>query len=780
MKISYNWLKNHIDLKESPEEISELLTNCGLEVEDLYEHEYVKGGLKGLIVGKVISVLKHPDADKLKLTKVDIGNGNILEIVCGAPNVKENQKVVVAPVGVTVFPLSGEPFLIKKAKIRGVESNGMICAEDEIGLSASHEGIMLLDEACEVGKKVTNYIKIANDHIFEIGITPNRGDATSHLGVARDLRALLNRKLNNKYDNKIETGENQSIIKIKIEEKELCEIYNGILIKNITVKESPAWLKEKLESIGLNTVNNIVDITNYILHDIGQPVHAFDFDKIKGDISVRKSIKSEKITTLSNEVKELSGNELIISDNSGPIALAGVIGGMSTCIDFKSKNIFLECACFDMSAVRKTSKITGINTDSSFRFERGVDPENTYNALIKTAKLIVENAGGELDFLPINQITYNRERPETFISYEKLKRILGVEINKKTLQEILTNLEMKVLEENNEGLKISIPLYRTDVTRDIDVFEDILRIYGFEKIELPETVNSAIVNSSKPDRHIVKQKIFNYLKSQGFNEIITNSLTSEKYYDDGENQKLVKLKNPLSNELAVMRYSMIPTLLEVVAYNKNRKMHDLKLFESGKVYMQTENGEFKEFEKISLIVTGNIQTPGWKQKPEKADYYYLKTILENSLKSAGVSSLKGHNISCIDDKMLKLIDVKGEVWYAEINFEKLISDISHNEFILKEIPIFPEVSRDLNLIIENKVKYSELENIIKKIAGKYLQRVSLTDIYTGKPLSENQKSYTFNIILYDNKKTMNDKQIDFIIQKLISTFENELGAIIRK
>ena len=415
MKISFNWLKKHIDLSESPEEISALLTNCGLEVEDVYEHEFVKGGLKGLIVGQVISTQKHPDADKLKLTKVDIGDNKILEIVCGAPNVEVGHKVVIAQVGVTIFPINAEPFTIKKAKIRGVESNGMICAEDEIGIGTNHAGIMILDEKCISGKNITEYITTGNDYIFEIGLTANRGDAASHLGVARDLKALLNKKLNKIKNENLKSGNKNFPLEIFINNNELCERYCGVLINNVSVKESPQWLKHKLDAIGIKPINNVVDITNYIMHDIGQPVHAFDFDKLKGNIEVRKSAHNEKIITLANEEKKLTGNELVIADSTGPIALAGVIGGLSTCIDNNTKNIFVEIACFDMSAVRKTSKITGISTDSSFRFERGTDPDNTMNALIEASNLIIDNTGGIVEFKPIDIVNRKINNSEVYI-----------------------------------------------------------------------------------------------------------------------------------------------------------------------------------------------------------------------------------------------------------------------------------------------------------------------------------------------------------------------------
>lgn len=788
MKISLNWLAKHISLPETPEHIAELLTNCGLEVEDLYETGAVKGGFEGLKVGHVLEVTQHPNADRLRLTKVDIGKDVPLNIVCGAPNVAVGQKVIVAPIGTTIYPLSGEPMTMKKAKIRGEESEGMICAEDEIGLGTNHDGILILDAECKVGTPVSKVIKTDSDTIFEIGLTPNRGDAASHLGIARDLKAILNRPLIKKYneldDYSILLRELLAILtksstNIEIRDSNACGRYVGVSVNEITIKSSPDWLQKNLKAIGINPINNVVDITNYIMHDIGQPMHAFDADKLKGDIVVRFSKPGENLTTLDKTERKLNGEELVIADDSGAIALAGVMGGLSTAISESTKNIFLESAWFNAANVRKTAKLHSIATDSSFRFERGIDPMNTSNALKRAAVLILEIAGGEIASQIIDVHPEAIVSPKVNFSYKKFRTLAGVEIDNTSLKTILKNLDIEILSETNEGLELSIPNYRTDVTRDIDVFEDILRIYGYNNIPFPEIMHSAAVVQPKPDKYFIKQTISNYLSAQGFNEIMTNSLTRESYFEDAELSNVVKLLNPLSNELSILRPGILPSLLEAIAYNKNRKAHDLKFYEFGKVYQQAETG-FKEFEKLCIVVTGNKEAPNWRQKPAKADYYYIKSIVENALASVSAKKIKGLVIEEVDSDLLKKSDIKGTVWYAEMNFDALVSTHTKNKFKLQEIPVFPEVSRDLSLVLDKVVPYSDIETIVTQTIGKYLRKITVFDVFEGKPLEEGQKSYTFNMVLYDNEKTMTDKQIEAIMQKLIATFENQLKAIVRK
>lgn len=779
MKISFNWLIKHITLTETPEQIAELLTNCGLEVEDLYETGAVKGGFEGLKVGHVLEVTQHPNADRLRLTKVDIGNEVTLNIVCGAPNVAVGQKVIVAPIGTTIYPLTDGPITMKKAKIRGEESEGMICAEDEIGLGTSHDGILILDADCKVGTPISEVIKTDSDFIFEIGLTPNRGDAASHLGIARDLKAILNRPLTDDDNYSFSSDAKGSSISVSIKDRNTCGRYSGLLLKDISIAPSPDWLQKSLKAIGINPINNVVDITNYIMHDIGQPMHAFDADKLKDSINVRLSNSGETLTLLDKTERKLTGVELVIADKNGPLALAGVMGGLSSSITESTKTIFLESAWFNAANVRKTAKLHSISTDSSFRFERGIDPHNTANALNKAAKLILEIAGGTIASELIDVQPESIVSPKVNFSYKKFKTLAGVNIDNVTLKTILKNLDIEIVSETTDSLELRIPNYRTDVNRDIDVFEDILRIYGYNNIPFPEIMHSAAVVQPKPDKNFIKQTISNYLSAQGFNEIMTNSLTRESYYGADELEKAVKLLNPLSNELAILRNGILPSMLEAIAYNKNRKANDLKFYEFGKVYQHSETG-FKEFEKLALVVTGNKEAPNWRQKPAKADYYFIKSVVENALAAVGAKKTKGVIIEEVGREILKKLDIKGTVWYAEINVAALILATTKNKFKLQEIPVFPEVSRDLSLVLNKVVPYSDIETIVNQTIGEYLRKLTVFDVFEGKPLEEGQKSYTFNMVLYDNEKTMNDIQIDAIMQKLIATFENQLKAVVRK
>jgi phenylalanyl-tRNA synthetase beta chain len=779
MKISLNWLNKHIPLTETPEQIAELLTNCGLEVEDLEEIGNIKGGLNGLVVGEVKSVSQHPNADRLRLTLVDIGGETPLHIVCGAPNVAVGQKVVVAPIGTTIYPLSGESLTMKKAKIRGEESEGMICAEDEIGIGTSHDGILVLNTNCEAGKPIKDYIPLETDTVFEIGLTPNRGDAASHLGIARDLKAILNRPLIDQISSLKNSDKFKKSINITIEDNLACPRYSGILIKDIKVQASPEWLQNKLKAIGINPINNVVDITNYMMHDVGQPMHAFDANKIGNEIIIRLAKANEKLTTLDKVERNLKGEELIIANKNETLALAGVMGGLSSSITETTTTLFLESAWFNAANVRKTAKLHTINSDSSFRFERGIDPDNTANYLLKAAQLILETCGGSLGSELIDIQNSPLEFNAVEFNFKKFQTLSGVNIERETIISILKNLEIQIEENGKEALNLKVPLYRTDVTRDIDVFEEVLRIYGFDKIPFPEILHSAAVVQAKPDRNHTKQTIGNFLAAQGFNEIMSNSLTSEIYFEEAILAKAVKLLNPLSNELAIMRPSLLPGMLEAIAYNKNRKASNLKFYEFGKVYEQSDNG-FKEFEKLVIAITGHKAEPNWRQKPSQADYYFLKSMVEKTLLSVGAKKVKGVIIEEVKLELLKKFGIKGSVWYAEMNVDSIMSSQSKNKFKLQDIPLFPEVSRDLSLVIDKSVPYSDIETIVNQTIGKYLRKLSVFDVFEGKPLETNKKSYSINLVLYDNEKTMNDKQIDAIMQKLITTFENQLKAIIRK
>lgn len=779
MKISLNWLKTHIELNETPEQISDLLTNCGLEVEDLYTSGSVKNGFEGLIVGHVLEVKQHPNADRLRLTKVDIGMESPLNIVCGAPNVEVAQKVIVAPIGTTIYPLNGEPITMKKAKIRGEESEGMICAEDEIGLGTNHDGILVLDSGCITGKPVSDYLQPDTDTILEIGLTPNRGDAASHLGIARDLRALLNRPLIIHQELQTPFADQASPINVSITDSATCGRYSGALLNNIHIAPSPEWLQKRLKSIGINPINNLVDLTNFIMHDIGQPMHAFDADKIKGGIEVRFAKPGELLITLDKLERKLQGSELIIADSTGPIALAGVMGGQSTAITETTQRVFLESAWFDAACVRKTAKLHSISTDSSFRFERGINPDFTFRVLEKAAILVADVCEGKPEYSPIDIQSVPTPKTKIHLQYAKINALVGTEIDPERIMQIVTNLDMEILSEGRMGLDLILPAYRMDVTRDIDVIEDILRIYGFDNVPFPTIMHSAAVVEPKPDKHSLKQIICNYLSAQGFNEIMTNSLTSEHYYSEQELLKTVKLLNPLSIELSVMRPEMQASILEAVAYNKNRKANDLRFYEFGKMYQKTESG-YKEFEKLVLAVTGNKKPANWRNKAEKAEYYFLKTIVENIMQVVGIKKAKMPEISEVSGDRMKKMDIKGSVWYTEINMDYLLSAVRNQTFKLQDIPVFPEVNRDLSLVLDKSVTYKQIEQIVASTAGKYLQKMTLFDVFEGKPLPDGQKSYTFNMVLYDTEKTMNDKQIDAIMQKLITTFENQLQAVIRK
>ena len=777
MKISLNWLNTHIELSETPDQIAELLTNCGLEVEDHYPTETVKGGLSGLIVGQVVEAHPHPNADKLKLTKVDTGRGELLSIVCGAPNVEAGQKVIVAEIGVTIHPLKGEPFTIKKAKIRGEDSEGMLCAEDEIGLGNSHDGLLILDKDCIVGHPLTKYIKVENDFIFEIGLTPNRGDAASHLGIARDLKAILNRPLIQQPAIEI-SPTTETTIGVSLNDANACGRYSGIDINNVSIKPSPDWLQKRLKSIGINPINNVVDITNYVMHNVGQPMHAFDADKLAGNINIRYAKPGELLVTLDNVERKLSGEELVIADDNGAIALAGVMGGLSTAINESTKNIFLESAWFDPAVVRKTAKKHGLSTDSSFRFERGINPHYTVNALLMATDMVCMEVNQAMCSSIVDVLPNSIISPEVSFSFQKFKNLSGVDIDHSVLKTILLNLDIEILSENEKELLLRIPNYRLDVTRDIDVFEDILRIYGYNNIPFPVIMHGAAVVQPNPDKTTLKNILCNYLSSQGFNEILTNSLTSETYFTDSELSNSVKLLNPLSNELSILRPGILPSLLEIVAYNKNRKADDLKFYEFGKIYQQTEKG-YRESEKLALVVTGNKQKPHWRQKESLADYYYLKSIVQNCFASLGINNVKA-TVDEVDSSLLKKLDVKGTVWYAEINMDSLVTAFTKKSFKLKEIPVFPEVSRDLNLVFGKTVLYKDIEDVVVKITGPYLRAMNLIDVYEGKPLQEGEKAYTINLVLGDTQKTMTDTQIDAIMQKLITTFESKLNAVIRK
>lgn len=818
MKISYNWLKELLPVNFSPEETSVLLTGSGLEVEGIEAFESVKGGLKGLVIGEVKSCIKHPDADKLSLTTVDVGTGEILQIVCGAPNVAAGQKVIVATPGTKIFPLEGDPFVIKQAKIRGQSSNGMICAEDEIGLGKMHEGIIVLPENAVIGMPVSEFYKIKNDQIFEIGLTPNRADAASHLGVARDLAAVMRTKklIETNIDEKISlkipeikndifknTYPEKIQIKVSVKDTEACIRYSGISVANAKVGESPDWLKDRLLSIGVNPINNIVDITNYVLHECGQPLHAFDADQIKGgNIIVRSAIENEKFVTLDNIERTMHSGDLMICDESKAMCIAGVYGGLTSGINDKTKNIFIESACFNPAFIRKTSKRHGLKTDASFRFERGTDPEITIYALKRAASLITEIAGGEI----VSEIsdTYPAQVKPVVIdlNYSFLDQFSGEVIDRKVVRTILDSLGIKIISEDNNILRMEVPPFKVDVTRPADVIEEILRIYGYDRIPVPEKINASLPSNPGFDREQLQNKIAGYLSNNGFNEIMTNSLTKSEYVSlPGWNtDEIVNILNPLSQDLAVLRQDLLVNSLETVQYNSNRKQSDLRLFEFGKTYIR-KNNKYGEDYRLSVLLTGNRYESSWKIKEAEVDFYFLKSFVNDILSLCGIkdffetevdggvysSSLiikKNEDVlvqyGMVEKATVRKFDLKEDVLHADFKWDNIVKYALKKPVRYSEISKFPAVKRDLSMLIGSDISYSQLENIAYKTEKKLLKEIRLFDIYDGDKIDTGKKSYALSFILQDDQQTLNEQQITKIMDKLMSAFEKEAGAVIRK
>ena len=773
MKISLNWLKTLIPLTQTPEEIEAILTATGLEVEHYEYVDSIKGGLRGLVVGEVKTCEKHPNADKLNLTTVDIGQGDLLNIVCGAPNVTAGIKVIVAPVGTLITPTTGEAFTIQKAKIRGEQSEGMLCAEDEIGLGASHAGLLILPEHLELGSKLSDYFKVESDVVFEIGLTANRGDAASHLGVARELSTVLDIPLLS-YNNEIPKGNTNKSIEIEIEENETCPRYSGIILENIEVKESPDWLKARLNSIGLRPINNVVDVTNFVLHELGQPLHAFDYDKIKGQKIVVKRNNKEKFTSLDGVERTLHGHELMIYNAEEAMCMAGVYGGADSGVTNDTKTIFIESAYFSPDVVRKAAKQHALNTDSSFRFERGTDPEMCINAIARACKLLNELAGANIasevyDIYPNTLAPFNVE-----LRKEKILQITGIEIPEAKIDSILKGLGIKTLSKQNNAYQLEVPRFKSDVTREIDVIEELIRIYGFEHIPLQRNLQLSLNYKSDNKQRKGEIKIAELLKSNGFMEIMNNSLGSDKLYEDKSN--LVYLSNPLSAEMNVMRSSMLFGALESIAYNKNRKQLNTHFFEFGKIYNNKEKG-FKEQDQLIVIASGNKTNESWEQKPSAVDYFFIKGICEKICALFAVKSFD-YKIEEVDASLLQKFGIKDKVFYAVFDWTKLLKQ--KQNFVLKAIPQFPMVRRDLSLVLSKETKFEQVKNIINKKGGSKIVSCNVFDIYEGKPLESNQKAMSVSIELYDHEKTMSDADIDPIMGSLIQAFESELNAIIRK
>ncbi len=815
MKISYNWLKNYINTDLSVEEVSKILTDTGLEVEGIEEFESVKGGLKGLVIGQVTSCAKHPNADKLSVTTVNVGGENELPIVCGAPNVAEGQKVVIATVGTTLYS-GDESFKIKKAKMRGEPSEGMICAEDEIGLGTSHDGIMVLDDSAVIGTPAKEYFKIESDTVFEIGLTPNRIDGASHIGTARDLAAYLSQtkktELIKPSVDDFKVDNNNLPIEIIVEDKEACPRYTGVTVSNVTVGPSPEWLQHRLKAIGLNPINNLVDISNFVLHETGQPLHFFDADQIEGNKVIVKTLPNETpFVTLDEAERKLSDKDLMICNEKNGMCIAGVFGGIKSGVTESTKNVFIESAHFNSVYVRKTAKRHDLHTDASFRFERGSDPNITVYALKRAALLIKEIAGGEISSEIIDVYPEKVEDYKVELTFKNLKRLIGKEIEKEKVKSILESLDIKIISEDDEKLNLEVPTYRVDVQREADVIEEVLRIYGYNNVEISEHVNSSLSYSPKPDKEQIQNTISDILSANGFNEIMCNSLTKADYYNDLESYKasnLVKIFNPLSNDLNVMRQTLLFGGLESVAYNRNRRNTDLKLYEFGNNYSlkdsDSENPlkKYNEEKHLALFITGNKNDESWIIKEEPSSFYLLKTYVENILEKLGFdlnqmlsnetkldlfteglsyeyNKKQVVNFGILNKKLLKNFDIDAPVYFAEFNWDAVVKLSAKNSIRYTEIPKYPEVRRDLALLLDQSVKFGDIKNLAYQSERKLLKKVSLFDVYEGEKLGENKKSYAVSFVLQDENKTLTDKQIDKIMNNFIRVFEKELNAQIR-
>ncbi len=809
MKISYNWLKQFINIDWDAEKAGELLTDLGLEIEGIETYQSVKGGLEGVVIGEVLTCEQHPNADRLKVTTVDVGGESPLHIVCGAPNVAVGQKVPVATIGTTLYTEEGESWVIKKGKIRGEESHGMICAEDELGLGKSHDGIMVLDDSLKVGTAAADVFKIENDQVFEIGLTPNRADAMSHFGTARDLRAgLIQKDVNLELITPSVSAfhvDNRALkIDVDVKNKALAPRYCGVTISGLKVSDSPEWLQHRLKAIGLSPINNIVDATNYVLHELGQPLHAFDAAKITGNKVVVKTLKSgTKFTTLDEVERELHEDDLMICDAEKPMCIAGVFGGIHSGVTEETTSIFLESAYFDPVSIRKTAKRHGLNTDASFRFERGIDPNITEYALKRAALLIVDIAGGEITSDVIDEYPVKIEDFQVRLSFDNAKRLIGQEIPRETIKSILTSLEIKVNNVTEAGLGLTVPAYRNDVQREADVIEEVLRVYGYNNIKTTEKLNASISNSSKFEDHKLQNVIGNQLVSQGFYEMMANSLTSPDYAKLSEQLKEehnVIMLNPLSNDLSAMRQSMLFSGLEAIAYNINRKQSDLKLFEFGKTYHAYAEDKREEHKHLTLLVSGNRDSERWNTENKPSDFFYLKGIVQGIFDRLGISRLKtspvkndmfseGLSLSLgkmklvefgiVKKQILKTFGVSQDVLFADFNWDKIIEVASRNSIKFKDIPKYPKVRRDFALLLDEDVTFQSIYTIAKQSEKQLLKEVNLFDVYQGKNLPEGKKSYAVSFTLQDEHKTLTDKQIDKIMNKLQASFEKQLGAELR-
>ncbi|MBK6264999.1 phenylalanine--tRNA ligase subunit beta [Marivirga sp. S37H4] len=805
MKVALNWLKKYIDIKESPEELGELLTNTGLEVESIEEVETVPGGLKGVVIGEILNCTPHPNADKLKITMVNIGESEPVQIVCGAPNVAKGQKVVVATVNTTLYPKPDEPFQIKKSKIRGELSLGMICAEDELGLGNSHDGILVLDTGLPAGTPAAKYFNLESDTVFEIGLTPNRADATGHLGVARDIKAVTGNEINWPDVSAFATDNKDLSIKVIVENEQDCPRYSGVSMSGLTVKESPAWLKNALLSIGLEPINNIVDVTNFVLYETGQPLHAFDAAKIKGNtIKIKNLPESTIFKTLDDKERKLASTDLMICDGeSNPMCIAGVFGGKDSGVSDTTTSIFLECAYFSADSIRKSSQKHQLKTDASFRYERGTDPNITVYALKRTALLIKEVAGGNISSEVIDHFATPVEDRAVSMKYKNIDRLIGKKLNKDSIHQILNRLDIKTENTTEEGFIAIVPPYRVDVTREADVIEEIIRIYGFNNVEIPETLSSSFLASfPEIDPGKIRKEAGLLLSANGFQEIMTNSLTKAAYsqqlgdFNEAEN---VEILNKLSEELGVMRQDLLFTGLEVLSHNINRKQNDLKFYEFGKIYKKI-NSKYNEKMRLALYLTGKNEPENWLRKNESIKYHDLYSAVLKIFNKFSAESIENEDfhsdifdyglklkinqktvceLGKLSKKALKLSGLKQDVFYANIDWEALLRKVNTN-VQFEPVSKFPEVKRDLSLVIDKNVSYESIKKISLKEAGHLLSKIDVFDVYEGDKIDKDKKAYALSFTLQDKTKTLNDKIIDKTMNKLMQAFEQEIGAVIRK
>ena len=808
MKISYNWLKQFLQTDWEVNNTSELLTDLGLEVEGVETIESIKGSLEGVVVGEVLTCIQHPNADRLKLTTVNLGYGDPVQIVCGAPNVAAGQKVPVATIGTMLYDDSGSGFKIKKGKIRGEESHGMICAEDELGLGASHDGILILDDQLQPGTKAADVFNIEIDEVFEIGLTPNRADAMSHYGVARDFRAGLiqhgiNLELITPSVSDFQVDERRLRVDVEVDKKESAPRYCGISIVDVEVKDSPEWIQNRLKSIGLTPKNNIVDITNYVLHELGQPLHAFDAEKIEGNKVVVKTLESgTKFTTLDGIERELHSEDIMICDAAlNPLCIAGVFGGIHSGVTEKTTSIFLESAYFNPVSIRKTAKRHALNTDASFRFERGIDINFTKYALKRAAILIKEYSNGKIASDVMDFYPEKMEDFQVFLSYDNAFRLIGQELDKETIKNILASLEIKISSETEAGLGLTIPSFRVDVQREADIIEEILRVYGYNNIKFSHKLNSSISFNSNKDT-IVENVVANHLTSLGFNETMANSLTKEDYISLSKNLKEefnVSMLNPLSNDLKVLRQSLLFSGLESISYNLNRKNNSLKLYEFGKTYHKYEHG-YQEDKHLTIFISGARTKDTWTIPSQNSDFFYLKGIIISILDRIGISNLKTSPIKSdvfsegivfslgkkklvefgiVTKQIRKEFGIKQEVLFADFDWSTILSISGNKKIKVSNLTKFPSVKRDLALLLDEKITFKEIYDLAFQSERNLLKDVDLFDVYQGEKLPEGKKSYAVSFVLQDKNKTLEDRQIDKIMLKLQQSFENNLEAVLR-